>query len=393
MGIFSSNKDKSELVLVFDIGSSTVGGALFWTDKIGVPKIVFSVREQIPLEEDIEADKFFSSTIKTLSIVSKKVHEAGIGAPKEIFCVLSSPWHVSQTRVIRFEKDEPFLFTSKFALNLIQKEISIFEAEYLSKYPGAKTSVRSIEYKTIKTMLNGYETSKPLDQKTKELQMTIFISIGEEGILKKIEETVRESFHFKQIKFSSFLLASFAVVRDLYSHQDSFLLVDVGGEVTDISMMKKNMLRESISFPSGYNFMIRGLAKETHSTYDEAKSSISLLKDGHAAPEAMKTSGSILEKLKTEWLSSFQTSLSRLTNDIYVPSTIYLVVDESMAEFFSGIIKNEQFNQYTLAESKFEVVFLGAGIFHGLATFEEDVIRDPKVIIDAIYFNRFLNRI
>ena len=393
MGIFSSNKDKSELVLVFDIGSSTVGGALFWTDKIGVPKIVFSVREPIPLEESIEAEKFFSLTIKTLSIVSKKVHEAGIGAPKEIFCVLSSPWHVSQIRVIRLEKNESFLFTSKFASGLIQKEIALFEGEYLAKYPGTKSSVRSIEYKNIKTMLNGYETSLPLDQRTKDLEMTILISISEEEILQKIEETIKQNFRFKQIKFSSFLLASFAVVRDLYAHKDSFLLVDIGGEVTDISMMKKNMLRESISFPLGFNFMVRGVARESHTTWSEAKSSISLLKDGHATPEVIKNPGSILERLKTEWLTSFQASLSKLTNDIYVPSTIYLVVDENMADFFSGIIKNEQFNQYTLAESKFEVVFLGAGIFHGLATFEENVIRDPKVIIDAIYFNRFLNKI
>jgi hypothetical protein len=65
-------------------------------------------------------------------------------------------------------------------------------------------------------------------------------------------------------------------------------------------------------------------------------------------------------------------------------------VDEDMAEFFSQTIKTEQFSQYTLTESKFEVIFLSSKLFHGLALFEEGVIRDPFMIIDSVYINRFL---
>jgi|SRR3989338_4445984 len=393
MAIFSRNKDKGELVLAFDIGSSSVGGVFFCTQKSGIPKIITTVREPITLEKDIDASQFLALTMKSLDIVAGKIYKAGLGAPKSIFCVLSSPWHVSQTRVIKLEKNTPFIFTAKLANELVKKEIALFEEEYLVKYPNTESKVRSIEFKNIKTMLNGYETPNPLNQKAKELEMTIFISISPEQVLKKVEETIRSHFNFEDIKFSSFILSSFSVVRDMYIHNEDFLLVEIGGEVTDIAMAKKNVLRESISFPFGRNFIIRKVASILHSSLDEAKSFISLLKDGHASVPVVKKVTPVIDKLKMEWLGKFQESLVNLTNDISIPATIYMNVDKDLSDFFCQIIKTEQFNQYTLTESKFKVIFLSAEFFHGMAGFDENVIRDPGLIIDSIYINRFLNKI
>src|SRR3989344_3067834 len=104
MGFFPKTKNKSELVVVFDIGSSSVGGALFYTDKSGVPKIIFSIREPIVAEEKLDVD------------------------------ILSSPWYISQTRVVTLQKDTSFLFTSKLADDLIQKEVELVKGEYAQKY-------------------------------------------------------------------------------------------------------------------------------------------------------------------------------------------------------------------------------------------------------------------
>ena len=142
-------KKKDKLVLVFDIGSSSVGGALFWTQESGVPRIIKAVRESIPLQESLNIDKFLFSTMKSLESVTNQIHKAGLGVPSSCFCVLSSPWHVSQTRIIKLEKNAPFIFTSKLAGSLIQKELALFEGEYSAKYPDVKSPVRSIEFKNI----------------------------------------------------------------------------------------------------------------------------------------------------------------------------------------------------------------------------------------------------
>ena len=98
MGIFSDNERKNELVLVFDVGSSSVGGALFYTQESGIPKIIFSMREPIILEENLDVEKFLSLAVKSLEVVASSIYSKKLGAPKSIFCILSSPWYISQTR-------------------------------------------------------------------------------------------------------------------------------------------------------------------------------------------------------------------------------------------------------------------------------------------------------
>ena len=390
MGIFSGPKEKDELALVFDIGSSSVGGALFWTQKSGIPKIIFSIREPIALEEELNIDRFLSLTLQSLGVVANKFHKAGLGAPKKIFCVLSSPWYVSQTRKIRLEKNTPFTFTSKLADSLIQKEINIFEEERLADYVRNDSKVRVIEIKSIKTILNGYTTDQPLNQKTKEVEITVFISISPEQILDKMANVISQHFKHKDMEFSSFVITSLAVTQSVFTDQEDFLLVDIGGEMTDISMIKKNVLRESISFPIGPNFIIRGVASVLHCTLDEAKSLISLHKDGHMDYRTKQKLEPVISELKKYWLKKFQESLANLSNDISMPATIFVTVDQDLEDFFSETIQTEQFSQYTLTESKFKVTFLNPQALHGIAFFKENIIRDPFLIIESIYINHYL---
>ena len=391
MGIFSRSKEKDKLAAVFDIGSSSVGAALFFMQKSGFPKIVFSIREPIILEEKFSIDRFLFLAVKSLEVVLDKVSKAGLGAPSLIFCVLCSPWYASQVRTIKLEKNAPFLFTSKLADSLTEKEVSLFEEEHLAEYTSVGSKVRVIELKNIKTMLNGYGTAKPINQKAKELEMTIFISISPEQILGEIEKSIYLHFNHRTIKFLPFVMTSFAVTRDMFMNEENFLLIDIGGEVTDISMIKKDTLRESVSFPIGHNFIIRGTASALNCSLNEAKSFISLYKNGHADDSTNQKLEPIIIKLKAEWLGCFQESLQNLSNDISIPATVFITVDQDMVDFFSETIKTEQFNQYTLTESKFKVIFLNTSALHGVAVFEENIVRDPFLILESIYINRFLS--
>jgi hypothetical protein len=186
-------------------------------------------------------------------------------------------------------------------------------------------------------------------------------------------------------------MASFTVARDTFVHQDSFLLIDIGGEITDISMVKKDIICSSISFPLGRNFMIREVSLALGCSLAEAKSFISLYKDGHASESIEEKLEPIINKLQAQWLKGFQESLVNLSNDISIPATIFITVDQDLSDFFAKIIKTEQFSQYTLTESKFRIIFLGTEALHGIAVFEGNIARDAFLIIESIYINRFLS--
>ena len=359
----------------------------------GVPKIVASVREPIILEDKIDIDRFLVLTLKSLETVVENIYKKGVGAPSKIFCIMSSPWHISHTRVISFKKNTPTVFTSKLADELTKKEINLLQEEYIKKYAHIDNNLRVVEFKNIKIMLNGYETLQPLNKKFKELEMTVFISMSEEQICKKIEAIISKHFSIRDIKFSPFTLAAFTIVRDIYTHQENFLLINIGGEITDISMIKNNTLRESTSFPLGINFMIRQIANTMNCSISEAKSLTSLFKDGHAAMSTANILEPAIVKLKNQWLVKFQESLANLSNDISIPAFVYITVDKDLADFFSETIKTEQFNQYTLTESKFQIVFLNVENLQGISILEKDNIFNAFLAIDAAYINRFLSKI
>jgi cell division ATPase FtsA len=388
MGIFSKIEKREEMVVVFDVGSFSVGAAVFYIRKNGSPEIIYSIREPVVFENEINFDKFLSSTIKSLEVVVNKICMMHFGSPDKIFCVLSSPWYASQTRVVNLEKNTPFVFNSKLADSLIEKEVILFKEEHSIK--DTESHIVPIELKNMKIMLNGYDAPKPLGQKAKELEMTLFISMSQRQILDNITDAINKHFNNRVIKFSSFVMASFSVARDMFVNQENFLLVDIGGEITDISMVKKDVLCESISFPMGRNHMVRGISKALGCTLDEAKSYISLYKDNHMEDSAAKKFKPFMDQFKIDWLKDFQEALANLSNDISIPSTIFLTVEKDLADFFSEIIKNEQFNQYTLTESKFRIIVLGTEALHGIAVFKENIIRDPFLIIESIYINRFI---
>ncbi len=215
--------------------------------------------------------------------------------------------------------------------------------------------------------------------------------MSDEQFLQDVKNTIHKNFHTENIKFSSFAMNTFALARDMFVEKEDFVLIDIGGEVTDLSLIRKEVLRESISFPIGPNFMIRGIALEMKCSLDQAKSYLSLYKDGHAEAKIAKKLEDVISGLKADWLKSFQESLANISNDISIPATIFITVDQELAGFFSEIIKSEQFSQYTLTESKFEVIFLGVQALHGNATFTEDVTRDSFLIMESIYINRYLS--
>ncbi len=384
-------KKKQELVLVFDIRSSSVGAALFWIEDSQIPRVVASVREAIPLEQALAPDRLLTLSLSALEKVVSKIAEKKVGTPIRIFCVLAAPWHVSETRVIKLTKETPFIFTSKLADELTQKEIASMKEEYTKRYQDLGAALRPIELKNVKVKLNGYETEKPIGKNASEVEMDIHISMSGDEICKKIEEVIEKHFPVKEVKFSSFTMAAFSALRDVYHDRENFLIINIAGELTDIAMVKHGTLRETASFPLGTHFMVRGVASALNVSTTEAYSFFSLHKDGNAAEPTLQTLDPIVNKLKLDWLHKFQEALVNLSNDISIPGALYLITNKDLTQFFTELIKSEQFNQYTLTESKFEITPCGIEVFHNAVAFKENAPFDAYLAIDSIYINRFFS--
>lgn len=380
---------KPPLALVFDIGSASVGAAIFEIGKNKVPKILYSIREPILLLPTLDLEQLLSLVFKTLDSVLGKAAKGGVGAPSMFFCVLGPTWHASQTRIVRYAKNTNFAFTTKLADELIQKEIHLFKEEQSPQYLEEGEMSVPIELKSLKIALNGYAVEHPLDRKAKELEMTILVSIAGKFFLEKVEAAVREHFHRDALKFSTLLIATYTIVRDLYL-LPNFIMVDIGGELTAIALVKHDTLAESATFPMGKNFIIRETSKALGTSLDETRSLISLYQGGHADERVGARLAKAIGSARTEWLNHFEETLAHLSNDISIPSDIFISAGEELAGFFAETIQNERLSQYTLTDSKFRIKFLNVDALYGKVEFMGNARHDFPLAVEAIYINRYL---
>ncbi|MEK7569672.1 MAG: hypothetical protein AAB500_02190 [Patescibacteria group bacterium] len=388
MGIFSRGSKKT-LAAVFDIGSSSVGGALVALSKGKAPEILFAAREPILVLPELDPDQFLSLTLKSLEAVAAAVAASKAGAPEKIFAVLGSPWYSSQTRMIRMEKNSEFAFSAKLADELVAKELTQFREEHELKYLADEEKVVPIELKNMRIALNGYVTPEPIGKRASKLEMTIFVSMSGRQFLNKVRETMGKHFHRDEVKFSSFLMASFTAVRDLYP-ASQFLLLDGGGELTTVSLVKGDILSESGTFAIGHNFIIRETARELGKTLPDAKTLFMLFKEGHESERQKVKLENAIGAARAKWLEAFQKSLATLSGDISIPSDVYVTADPDFAEFFADAIKGEQLSQYTLTDSKLQVHLFNPDSITGKMSFSANARHDPILSLESVYINRYL---
>jgi len=131
---FLKNSRESTVIAVFDIGSASVGGALISFHAGEKPKIIWSARESMVFQNDLNFGRFLSSMLETLEKVLIKMQQSEMPHPRSFLCVFSSPWYASQTRVIKMKQDKEFAVSKRVVEDLVAREIESFKVLNIGKY-------------------------------------------------------------------------------------------------------------------------------------------------------------------------------------------------------------------------------------------------------------------
>ncbi len=384
MGIFGGSK-KEKLVAVFDIGSGSVGGALAHIPEDGnlLPEIITSARTEIAFQENLDFATFTEDMIGALKETAKTIYNSRLGAPKEIVCVLASPWYLSETRLVKTERTTHFVFNKRIADELLQNEITALDKEYKKKYSDTDSLPEMIESKTLSVMLNGYPIDNPMGVKAKSVEMNIIVSLSPKLCLDKIRETLSGTFHHTPILFESFVTASYLAVRDKYISPDSYLLIDIGGEITDVSIVSKGILKASLSFPFGRQALFRMIMKNMNVDVREAQSVFSLYASNTLEEGRKEKFSSVLEEIKKSWNSAFRVALDSLPRTLTLPSAIFLTADSDVTTWFSNILECEEYLKSLSSDKKCTVVTMKGPEFLDMCKVKSGGC-DPFLMIEAI---------
>lgn len=384
---------KEQSYLLFDIGSSSVGGGVV-VIKGGKPKVVYTNREQFPFEREINHKKLLANMMRALEKSASDIQKNGMSHLtftalgnrhiKNIFCVLSAPWCLSRTRILKIKKDEPLIVTP----NLLERIAENEEIELNKDAPTigdglyeGKAKLCMVERKLIKVRLNGYESRLPIYKKVSNLELSLFLSVTTEGIKDTIESSIAKVFgHHRHIEFNSFSLTSFVVLRDSFPNKQDFIFMDISGEATELTFVRHQVILETASFPFGRNTLIRRLAQVLKIEPALAESSLALRLNGKTE-EALKIAGG-------DWFKFLDTAITDFAKDDFVPTKVFLTADQDVQKYFEGLINQQTISQFSLESEKLSATSLDEKILKNYCRASGQAEVDPFILIETLFLRR-----
>jgi hypothetical protein len=381
MGIFGSRK-KQKVIAVLEVASDSVGGMLIQQNKESNPKIISRARIPVNFLLDINFDAFWRCTRASLQQVLQKLLKDYPQGPDVCLCVFLSPWFISQTKIVNVQRKESFKTTRSFFEKLLKAEEENFMRDK-SKF--------FIEHEIVKVELNGYYTKSPLEKFAKTVRAYIYLSLGIKEVKTEIEKEVLKNFGDIPLSFKTFPLLAFKILSNIINTQEGLILVDIGGEITDISLLRKDSLEETVSFPLGRNFLLRKIASEFKTFPKEAPSLLQTCLKGHAAKCNAEKISQILQGAGRKWCDSFTKALESISENTPLPQNLFLMGEESISSQFIEFIKcteDKKFSKFTLLGKPFHIQkILSEGLAHYFTSGEK---KDVFLMLESLFANKVL---
>ena len=391
MSLFSPEKE-SQCMLLFDIGSGSVGWAILLASATHTPTLLYSFRSEIILRSRATGRHLLSHMLRSLSEVVLAVTKEGFGVAgfgvhppqiREVFVSLSAPWVMSKTTFLSLKNKKSEVLTPAVFTTLLEHSREEADPLELGKKDGIE-----IERKLIKTILNGYETSVPYGKEAAEVDFAVFRSFSVARITEQIMDTISRHIHAKHSSFHSFSMVAFAVLRELYPSEESFLIVDISGEQTEISVVKNGVLVEIVTFPSAKIHILRLLEGDASVPFSGTTTLLKLHSEsGSTGPMAEKFSR-IIEKGKKEWREKFSEALSKFSAEVFLPRRVFLTADDDVSPLFAEAIRQGSFPHFSMSSTSFDVTELRSDQMASLVRWSPSQTPDVFISLIATVANR-----
>ena len=298
-------------------------------------------------------------------------------------CVFSSPWFSSKTKIITVTREKPFEVKKDFFSQLIEEEEKNFIV-------GKKENSLFIEHEVIKTELNGYYVKNPAGKTARSVKSYIYLSAGVEKAMELAEKEIEKVFIHTPLKFATSSLVVFKVLSDIIKSRDGFLIIDIGGETTEINLIRNNALEQSVSFSKGNNFLFRKVSVALNTFLREASSIVKAYASGHRTLESSDKIAAAIKDSAGEWRDYLKNSLVEMTQESLLPQNIFIIGDDPVCRFFSSCLENSDFSEFTILRKPFIAQKINPEWLTRYFN-PSSPNKDILLMIEAVYANKFFN--
>lgn len=374
--------------LVCYIGNGVVKGAVVINEKNKNPTIVTTRVREFSYQEFVDREHLefrimseFTTLIKDIKFKDLVSLQCAKFKVHDVCVILSSPWYVSETRIVKIAQEKPFIVTEK----LLNDAIASTATDYIQKQ---KEGISILERNVIRYLLNGYPTHSPLKKEVKHVEVSVFLSFCKTKALQDIKQVILSHLSIQDVAVHSQSLAAFAAVRETWKDLKNYVLADISSQLTELMIVRDHTLAEASSFPLGKQYVVKELGKKLSISGEISQSLLSMYKEKTLNEQLRLKVDAALISIRQEWLRPFTSALGEMSAGTSLPSRFILFAPKDAEWLFSDFIKNEEYQQFTFSEGKFEVYEAKVQDFEHSYAIRENVQRDISLAVGTIFLHK-----
>lgn len=382
--LFSRQKE-SKNILVFDIGSSSVNCFLLFSSKGNLPKLISSVRSHLPLLENPDFKHIERHTKTAIREVSTGLRrDFPKIQPDLIFVVISAPWYFCETKLVKISRREPFTITEDLVKNLIADELELFRRKAKDKFPSGVEDIEILESEAMRFLVNGYRVKNPFGKNTTQLEVAFYASAVKKSFLGSLNEILGHFFGNAPIKISSEPFSLFRALSDIVNPEDGFVVADIGGEITEVYLVRGGVLENVSTFTWGGNLIVRRLASLLKVGLGEALSLFKVSSRGDSKTSINEKFAPAVEGVCLEWKDFLAHSLFELGKNEPLPQTLLLLGGVAGNEVLKNCATSKELASFTILGKPFNLLTFIPENLEGRISIEGLDRKDPQMTLPLI---------
>lgn len=330
---------------LIDIGSGSVGIGIIESDhEKEHPRILYSNRVYMRVVHGKNLhDEIMRYMKEALFTASLMLSKEGLGALvaheknariDRILVTCSSPWAHTISRAIEFTDEKPFKITAALLNDLIASAESEIESSINESSIISELGLEPVERATVGTRINEYRVDNPIGKTGISLTLSQVTGLVPHEILDAVHEVQEKILPETKLSVHTYMLVAYCVIRELFSDTSSYTIVDVTGETTEIGIVVRGDLVETVHVPFGSNTLLRSLCVAENGTTEHARSLVRAYAEGKLHDDVNPQITAAIEAYE----SIIRKAMTTIHEDRQIPKTMLVTALPDVQPFFKKTV-------------------------------------------------------
>jgi cell division ATPase FtsA len=340
-------------IIIIDIESTKITAGFFSyeeTKQHTIKHNLLSFESRVLYKgNDVSFDRFYAETLRNIGEVLELLIKKTLLPFESVYINLATPWASSQKKNLEYHSESLFTVTQDIIDTLIQKD---YEQSLDHNLDFSDHGVRLIERYTLGTYVNGYRTTKPVGEKTKDVSIHSLISVMSEQTHKDFNHVVERVVHREPV-FLSNIWTRFSAFQTKFLQEDNIIILDVAGKITELVVIRHDEIVNLGSFPCGIYHLVDEISRRKNISFEKSLVYLKNIND-HILDEK---DTQLLEKVFGVWLKEAYRFFEEFSKESLLPETLALSIDKDFYAWFSEmLLRSEELVEHIHARKNISVL-------------------------------------